>query len=183
MNIEKKSGFAHEEAILVRNVIKYKTELLENYKWLPFPQNCCCFSFIPEGNYDREFPLSIGVITYLWDNWKDFTGTCPECGGKLYGFGFGGLLSTGGVPSCCIDCEWEFFRFIGGLQRVGDTAQDVLKSSPYRINTGRFGGAFGGSRIPLVRALRILGSTDLPNDDWCYQIPKTEVSFTVNSKG
>ncbi len=174
------NGVSHEEALLIKNVLEFRESLLEIDEWIPFPQNCCCYTFAEKGSTKPGRPLPICILTYLWDYWKDFTGKCPKCGGRIYGFGFGGLLSSGGVVGCCIQCEAELSRQVGGFLKVGDTVQELLlTSSPYKICHGRFGGAYRGERIPLVKALNRLGAENLPINDWVLDKEPNHVSFTV----
>lgn len=147
--------------LVIHATLAYKHSLLALDPWLPFPQNSCCYSFGPEGR-----PLPIGALFILWERWPAFTGQCPECGAKVYGYGFGGMLSTGGVRAVCVGCTRTLYRSIGGLTVVGSEFRPWLTGTPYTAGSFRFGGCFGGDGRALVDALRHLGASPLPDDAW-----------------
>jgi len=177
----KAKGSSHSEALLIRNVLKFRETLLKTDKLTPFPQNCCCYKFAEKKIPNIAYPLPLGVLIYLWDNWNIFTGKCSKCDGDIYGYGFGGLLSIGGIIGCCINCMVKYCRSVGGLLATGDTVQGILKSSPYMIKTGFFGGAFKGERIPLVNALKRLGENNLPSHNWIYGKEPEHVTFSIKT--
>lgn len=150
-----------ERSAIIRGVLEFRDELIALDPWLPFPQNSCCFGF---GEDDR--PLPVGALLLLWESWPACSGVCPECGGRVFGYGFGGLLSNGGVVGCCIDCARSAFRFVGGLGHVADDVQPILKPTPYFLKTGWLGGTVKGPRGPLVKALRRLGAANVPSATW-----------------
>lgn len=171
-NWERK-GQMPELARVIRACLEHRDELLADDPWLPFPQNTCCFSFGENG-----LPLPIGAAFLLWDLWPDFTGACV-CGGTIYGYGFGGFLSMGGVPGVCVKCGTRHFNQLGGLGTVGHLADEHLIGTPYKLKGGRFGGCFNGPRKPLVEKLKALGATDLPGEEWCAEDPPAAASLTV----
>jgi hypothetical protein len=168
-----RKGQMPELARVIKACIEHRDELLADDPWLPFPQNTCCFSFGEKG-----LPLPIGAAFFLWDQWPDFTGTC-ECGGAIYGYGFGGFLSMGGVPGVCVDCGARYFNQLGGFGTVGHLADEHLIGTPYKVKSGRFGGCFNGPRKPLVEKLKALGASDLPGDEWCEKDPPPAAILTV----
>ena len=144
---------------VLRGLLKFKEELLKLDPCLPFPQNACCYSF-----GERNQPLPVGALFILWEKWPACTGSCPACGGSVFGYAFGGLLNIGGVCACCVACERKLYRPIGGLRTVTEQIYPILRQTPYFIKTGFFGGVFEGPRAPLIQALRRLGAVDLPNE-------------------
>jgi len=164
-----------EMASVIRNVLKFKQELLDLDPWLPFPQNSCCYSFGEGGR-----PLPLGALFILWEKWPEFTGSCSVCGGAAFGYGFGGLFSIGGVNGRCSVCGSLFGGSIGGLSQIGNIIRPMLKKTPYYLKGSMFGGSYPGSRDPLVNALRQLGAADLPGDEWTGDNEPSSVSFTVD---
>jgi hypothetical protein len=158
---EPRDRFDHERAAIIRAVLRMSRLRNQIDPWLPFPQNSCTFSF---GKDDR--PLPIGALRYLWKKWPAFSGKCPVCGGPGLGYAFGGLLSTGAVTGCCINCATMLCRRIGGLGTIAEELRPLLRSTPFYLISGRFGGTFAGPRAPLVRVLRELGVANLPGEEW-----------------
>lgn len=149
-----------DRAAVIRAVLKISKSGEPLDPWLPFPQNSCGFTF---GKEDR--PLPVGALLYLWKEWHALTGRCPECNGRVFGYGFVGLMSSGALTGCCIECATTACRrVVLGIFRGELTP--ILKSTPFNLKTYRFGGTFEGSRAPLVEALRKFGVTDLPDKDW-----------------
>ena len=70
---------------------------------------------------------------------------------------------------------------VGGLARVAREIGPVLARSLYYLNGARFGGAFGAPRAPLVSALRRLGATELPGEEWVASMPPQEVSLDLDA--
>jgi len=164
-----------EMASVIRNTVKFKGGLLRLDPWLPFPQNSCSYSFGNEGR-----PLPIGALFILWDKWPKFTGPCPACGGTAFGYGFGGLFSIGGVNGRCSVCGSLFGGSVGGLSQIGNLIRPMLAETPYFLKGSMFGGVYSGPRAPLVNALRQLGASDLPGDEWVLGSEPSSVSFTVD---
>ena len=161
-----------ELALVIRATRQYREQLLARDAWLPFPQNSCCYAFGP-----GKRPLPVGALFILWDHWPACTGECPRCGGEVYGYGFGGLLSIGGVVALCVDCNRRVSRPIGGLTRVGKDVSAWLEGTPYDVSAFRFGGCFAGDRRALVDALRRLGARDLPDGAWLIGSSPAGASF------
>lgn len=145
--------------------------------WLPFPQNSCCYSF----GKDKR-PIPVGALLILWEKHPLFTGRCPECNGKAFGYAFGGLFNIGGIVGCCIECKRKLFRHVGGLMKTGGLISPFLKDTPYSLNTSLFGGAFKGPREPLLTALRELGIRDIPDEEWALGSDPPGVSLTIKRK-
>lgn len=144
--------------------------------WLPFPQNLCCFSFGKDAR-----PIPVGALLILWEKCPLFTGQCPECNSKVFGYAFGGLLNIGGVVGCCIECKREFVRHVGGLGKTGSAITPFLKETPYFIKTARFGDTFKGPREPLLADLRELGIRDIPDEEWALLSDSPSVSFSIGA--
>lgn len=161
--------------LVIQATLAYKHRLLTLDPWLPFPQNACCHAFGPERK-----PLPIGALFLLWERWPACTGDCPECGAKVYGVGFGGLLSIGGVVAVCIGCSREMYRHIGGLMVVAEEFRPWLAGTPYALSSSVFGGCVGGDRRALVDALRDLGASNLPDKAWLAQSPPPAASVSID---
>jgi hypothetical protein len=150
-----------ETAQLLRGVLAHREALMEKDPWLPFPQHACSFTFGKD-----KAPLPIGALALLWENWPAATGVCSECGGRVFARAFGGGLSQGGVSACCSTCGRVHFRCVGGLSAVGEAPARILKGTEFYVATGIFGGTQAGPRRPLWEAMRALGVSDLPDEDW-----------------
>lgn len=164
-----------EIACIIRNAMKFKRELLELDPWLPFPQNTCCYSFGAEGR-----PLPIGALFILWEKWPESTRPCSACGGASFGFGWGGFFSLGGVVGYCSVCGSAFSKPIGGLSETCSKFAPILKDTPYFVKKSMWGGTYEGSRAPLINALRQLGASDLPGDEWVGGKEPCAVSYTID---
>ncbi len=170
--MDKKPG----EALLIRHVLLLHGLLEQTDPWVPFPQQACCYGFGPHSK-----PLPVPALAILWARWPAATGTCPGCEGPVYGYAFGGLLSLGGVAGVCLQCHSSCFRPVGGLMKVALEVGPVLAGTPYYLNGARFGGSHGAPREPLVRALRRLGATELPGEEWVASMPPEEVSLELDA--
>ena len=165
-----------EKAAIIRAILGLG-ELTEKLDpWLPFPQNSCCFFF----GKDR-LPIPVGALLFLWENSFLFTGECPYCGDKTYGYSFGGLLNIGGITGCCVNCGASTQNPIGGLMKLNNLLSPALQETPYYINGLIYGGTYEGKRWPLLRALKKLGIKDLPDDEWASQSEPSAASLTVKS--
>jgi hypothetical protein len=128
-------------ANLIKDCLLYKKEILDRGPHLPFPQHACCYTYQLVEDPGKSISLPIGLLYHLWDNAGEFTGRCPSCGGRIYGYAYGGHLSTGGIVGICIDCSRDAFQFIGGLAKVGDLVRKYLPGTPYKGHSMWFGGA------------------------------------------
>ena len=169
----------HEHALaqVIRATLKHREQLLADDPWLPLPQNACSFAF---GEDNQPLPIAAAFI--LWGQWPAFTGVCA-CGGAIYGFGFGGLLSAGGVFGVCLDCGLKHFNSIGGLGTVASLVKPYLVGTPYYLHNGLFGGCYEGPRQPLWDKLRALGVLDLPKRGWCGGHYPEAASLVVKTAG
>jgi len=150
-----------ETAQLLRGILAHREALMEKDPWLPFPQHSCSFTFGKD-----KAPLPVGALALLWERWPAATGKCSDCGGHVLATAFGGGLSQGGVSACCSNCGRVHFRCIGGLSAVGEAPGRILKGTGFYVATGIFGGAQAGPRRPLWDALRELGVSELPEEEW-----------------
>ncbi len=163
-----------EIASIIRNLMKFKKELLELDPWLPFPQRSCSYSFGEEGR-----PMPIGALFILWEKWPEFTGQCLDCGGDAFGYKVGGYYDISGVMGCCSVCgigfngrnpEKDMMALLAQIRQI----EPILEKTPYFVKGMKFGGSrgghFGGPGAPLVAALRQLGATDLPGDEWVHEM-------------
>ncbi len=176
MEPKKVQAFKYPEiASILRGMLKFKKELLELDPWLPFPQNTCCYSFGADGR-----PLPIGALFILWEKWPECTKPCSACGGASFGFGWGGFFSMGGVVGYCSVCGSAFSKPIGGLSQTCAQFGPLLRDTPYFVKQSMWGGTYEGPRPPLVNALRQLGATDLPGDEWTQASEPCRVSYTID---
>ena len=176
MRANEKPAFKYPEiASVIRGVQKFKKELLQLDPWLPFPQNTCCYSFGSEGR-----PLPLGALFILWEKWPESTQPCSACGGASFGFGWGGFFSMGGVIGYCCVCGNAFSKPTGGLWETCSKFEPFLKDTPFFVHQSLWGGTCEGPRAPLVSALRKLGGTDLPGDDWGRGSDPCAVSYAVH---
>ena len=152
---------------LIAGCLEYQNEIAEHQPHVPFPQNACCFNFsVPEQGL-TELPLPVGMLFRLWSEQAAWHGRCAHCREEaVYGFGCGGMLSTGGVMGQCIACDGSNFFFLGGLAAVGRQLTAMIERTPYRVAKGRFGGCFEGQKAPLYHLLRQLGCSILPPEEW-----------------
>ncbi len=176
-----------EEASLIRNVLKFKKELLELDPWLPFPQRTGCYSFGPEGR-----PMPIGVLFILWEKWPEFTGKCLDCGGDAFGYQVGGYVMISGVMGCCSVCGIRFYGRNPEKDMLALLAQvrqiePILEKTPYFVKGMKFGGSrgghFGGRGAPLVKALQHLGAHYLPSDEWVLEMDSWSYPREIRSEG
>ena len=165
----------HEKAAIIRAILNLGDLSGKFDLWLPFPQNSCCFLFGKD-----KLPIPIGALIYLWENCPMFTGQCPYCGGRAYGYAFGGLLNIGGISGCCIDCGESVNNPVGGLGKLNLDMKPILKETPYYINGLVYGGTYEGKRKPLFTALKKLGIKDLPGEKWVLQREPSATSMTIN---
>ncbi len=176
MKTNKVQAFKYPEiASILRGMLKFKEELLALDPWLPFPQNTCCYSFGAEGR-----PMPIGALFILWEKWPESTRPCADCGGASFGFGWGGFFSMGGMVGYCSVCGSAFSQPIGGLSQTCAQFGPFLRDTPYFVKRSMFGGTYEGPRPPLVNALRRLGATDLPGDEWVQDSEPCRVSYTID---
>jgi hypothetical protein len=145
-----------DTAEVILDCLHYRDEISVNLPHAPFPQHACCYSFILAGQRETEMPVPVGLLLYLWDNVPEFTGNCPYdgCGGRVYGYAFGGLLSVGGIMGVCTTCHKSVFNFVGGLAYTASFISVRVEKSPYRIKTLKFGSAFRSDGQQLLRFLK-----------------------------
>jgi hypothetical protein len=150
-----------EQAMLLRGVLAHREALEGLDPWLPFPGYACCFSFGKRGA-----PLPLGALLLLWDSWKTSTGTCRFCRGPVRAYSFGGLLAIGGLGGCCAECGLGYGRSLGGYVTVAHLLNLYLAGTPFKITGGVMWGTVPGPRRPLAEALRALGWTEMPTEEW-----------------
>ena len=162
-----------EEAMLIRSTLHYKSDILRDDGWIPFPQSVCSYWFYRGPGYAEnapslqdQFPLPVGLLIELWENHEIFTGSCEMCGGGVYAIGFGGLLHRGGIYGCCVKCDGWLIRLVGGFYTMHNIVKSCLMTSKYEIGGGVIGGVVVGPRRPLVAMLKQFGENELPGDDW-----------------
>lgn len=148
-------------ARMIRACLRHEQALLPRHKWITFPDSSCSFTF---GKPGRLIP--IGTLLLLWKVHPDVTTDCASCGGRVYGYEFGGLFSIGGAIARCSACGQKHVKSIGGAGAVGSFIGPSLKRTEYRINGMTIGGFPSGAREPLWSVLSQLGEQDLPNRSW-----------------
>jgi len=155
-------GYLPKDAKIIKYVLEYKGELLEIDEWMPFPQDGTTYTFGDKDDPgDDGRPLPIGVLIYLWEHWDRITGNCPYCNGDVYGFRFGGFLSSGTMFGCCLECYHKLTRSTSGLAFTAQEITKVLEPTKYRIKKMGFGHSFAGPLQSLYAALRQLGVKDI----------------------
>jgi hypothetical protein len=137
-------------------VLAHLPALLEHDPWIPFPQTSCFAVF---GEECRTLPL--GALNVLWQRSADFTGPCPQCGGRLYGYLVSGILQVAGVSACCVDCGANAQRSLGIARQAARAVAQHLRDTEFHVRAVLPNGAFPGSCRPLLRALHALGWSSL----------------------
>jgi len=150
--------------------------MLEDQPFVAFPQNACGFHF-----GGKSKPLPVGALIHLWEQMPLFRGDCPECSGPVYGYTFAGLLNTGGISGCCLDCHAGLHRWVGGLAKLQSLIDPILSSTPYFLGNPILWGTVPGPRPPLVEALQRCGATDLPSSEWAAGSDPPAVGYTPTS--
>ena len=152
---------------VIKGCLMHRDQLEKDLSNLPFPQNSCCFNFKVRGENVLVIPLPLNLLYTLWDCEEAWHGKCAHCQSKsVYGLGCGGMVSVGGVTGHCIKCHQGNFYWLGGLAATGRHLSQIIENSKYEINSARFGGCFGGPKLPLHQALMALGYRDLPDRTW-----------------
>jgi hypothetical protein len=108
--------------------------------WIPVPQQGCNFAFGP-----NALPLPIGALMHLWEHWRAMHGGCSLCGGEVWGYSIGGMITVGGVRGCCLVCEHDAVRRIGGMVAVADLVRPILDRTAYQIAEIGTAGSFAGT--------------------------------------
>lgn len=163
-----------DSARILRGCLRFREELLERTPWVHFPQSGCSYQF-----GERRKSLPIGALFLPGDHGEDFTGTCPDCGGRILAISFGGLMNVGGATGVCVECGLRSFRYRGSLSVMANLANTILGETEFCITGAWFGGAVPGNRAQLRAALRKLGCEDLQSEEWARRSPSCEVSFCV----
>jgi hypothetical protein len=164
-----------EQASIIRAILDLGDLSYKLDPWLPFPQNLCAFKFGKD-----KLPIPIGALLILWKKCPLFIGRCPKCKGVVYGYGFGGFLSFGGISGCCLNCGIHLHRQVGGLSVVSRTIRPFLEETPYFLDKfAIFGGSLEGSREPLLTVLRKMGVKNIPSKEWALQREESLCAFTT----
>lgn len=167
-------GMVPELATVLRAALAHRDELLSMDPWLPIPQTSCTYRF----GVGRH-PLPIGAAFILWDRWAAFSPACSRCGAVARGYGFGGFLSVGWIPACCVECTGATLVRTGGIGGLREQAQAHLAGTPFEISGMKCGGCVSGGKRPLVAALQALGVTSLPGDAWLDASELEAASFRL----
>lgn len=119
--------------------------------WLEFPQYKCMFGFGPE-----NVALCVGALYVLWEQDKRFVLRCCECNSKTYAWGFGALLTVGGIHYACVGCNRDFFFPIWGFSEMDIfMRKSPLMNTEFRPRTAIFGGPKGSDGALLLKELGI----------------------------
>lgn len=157
-------GRADRQRQFVTAILANEQALMQLDSWVPFPQTTC-FAVFGDGNK----PLPLGALVALWHRCPDFTGRCPLCGGRLYGYTIGGILRVAGVSACCVNCGAGAQRSLGTAVQAVKAVASYLRDTPYYMRAVIPNGACAGASEPLVRALRELGWSSQRIDPDCNE--------------
>lgn len=120
------------QASRMRYLVRFRDALLARDPWIAVPQNACQYAF-----GEAKHPLPIGALCKLWDEWDASTGECPACAGRVVGYAMGGMSRNGGVIGCCLVCERELRRHVGGLATVAAALRMALDGTAYQVSAVR----------------------------------------------
>ncbi len=169
------NNIEQEISLLINNLILNKDKLLSINPWIPFPSNDTSFTF---GKDNKTFP--IGALYHLWSNLEAFTGVCQSCSAfAVYGYGFYWCLSSGGIVGCCIKCSVQHVNMIDG-SLISKDLTNLLKPTPYYLSRwGFLGSTYKASRTELIKVLKELGVSNLPDENWINKLEKSirEIKF------
>lgn len=121
--------------------------------WLEFPQYKCMFTFGP-----NKIGLCVGALYVLWEQDERFVRTCAYCNSKTYAWGFGALLTVGGIHYACIGCNRDSYYPVWGFSEMSK----LIRSSPlmdteFRPLSAWFGSPQGSDGTHLLKELGIKG--------------------------
>lgn len=119
--------------------------------WLEFPQYKCMFSFGP-----NKIGICVGALYVLWEQDERFVNLCPYCGSKTYAWGFGAVLTVGGIHYACVGCNRDIFSPIWGISAMFDFVRlSPLMKTEFKPVTAWFGRPVGSDGSQLLKELGI----------------------------
>jgi len=135
---------------LLREMFKYREELLARYPWVPLPSD------------EPSTSTPLAALLLAWKRWDLLRGQCPECGALVLGTDFGGFLSIGLISGVCTRCALVVSRRIRGIGEALQGARQSVGGTPYAMRFVRWHWGFRGIPAGLLAVLGEMGADDLP---------------------